>query len=102
MNNELPGLRYWLGCYLHQDFDAEFASPDDALTSYMIAESSDEIKKLKHDLEEIMQSGCDEQTLRDLLLTQIGCGYYYPSEWESAIDWFCHLQETLTRNSGCA
>lgn len=97
MNNELSELKYWVQCYLHQDFDAEFGSADDALLVYKTEESPEKLEKLKRDLAEIIQLNHDEKTLRDLLLTQLGCGYYYPSEWKSAIDWFHHLQEILNR-----
>lgn len=97
MNNELSELKYWLTGYLHQDFKAEFGSVDGALIVYKTDEAPEKVEKLKHDLAEIMQSNHDEESLRDFLLTQIGCGYYYPSEWKSAKDWFAHLQEILNR-----
>jgi hypothetical protein len=97
MNNELLELKYWLTGYLHQDFDAEFRSVDNALNVYKTEESPEKVDKLKCDLAELILSNPDESVLRDLLLTTFDCCYYYPSEWNSGIDWLRHLQEILNR-----
>lgn len=97
MSNELPELKYWVQGYLHQDFDVVHRSVDNALIAYKTEASSEDIKKLKHDLTEIIQSNHNEETLKDLLLTQFGCAYYYPSEWKSAKAWLRHLQEILNQ-----
>lgn len=97
MSNELSELKYWVQGYLHQDFDVVHGSVDNALIAYKTEASSEDIEKLKHDLAEITQSNRNEETLKDLLLTQFGCAYYYLSEWESAIDWLRHLQEILNQ-----
>ncbi len=97
MSNELLELKYWVQGYLHQDFDVVHGSVDKALIAYKTEASEEDIEKLKRDLAAIIQSNHDEEALKDLLLTQFDCYYYYPSEWTSAIDWLCHLQEILNR-----
>lgn len=97
MNKEFLELKYWLTGYLHQDFDLEFDSVDDALIVYKTEESPEKIQNLKHDVSEILQSDRTEEELMDLLLTQLDSCYYYPSEWKSAKDWLRHVQEMLNQ-----
>lgn len=97
MSNELLELKYWLSGYLHQDFDVEYGSVDNALNVYKTEESPEKVENLKRDLAEIIKSNYGEETLKDLLLTQFDCDYYYPSEWTSAIEWLRHLQEILNQ-----
>lgn len=96
-SNELLELKYWLTGYLHQDFDAEFGSVDNALNVYKLNESAEKVKKLKHDLENVIESDVEENDLRDLLLTKLDCCYYYLSEWKSTKDWLRHLQCVLNQ-----
>jgi hypothetical protein len=97
MNDELVELKYWVTGYLHQDFDVEFGSVDNALDVYKAMELPGKIEKFKYDLSEIMDSDIDENALRELLLKKFDCAYYYPSEWKSAKEWFRHLQNNLIK-----
>ena len=97
INDGLAELKYWVTGYLHQDFDVEFGSVDDALDIYKATELPEKIEKLKYELAEVIDSNIDEDFLRELLLKKFDSAYYYPGEWNSARDWLRHLQVSLIK-----
>lgn len=95
MKNHFPLLHYWFGCYLNQDYDLEFGTPDAALIAFKSKEIAEDLRQLKHELAELIELNLDEPELRDLMFSQLDCGYFYPSEWPTAKDWLKHIYTLL-------
>lgn len=95
MKDHFPSLSYWFSCYLNQDYDLEFGSPDGALFAFKSKEVEDELRQLNNEVTELIESELDEKKLRDLLLNKLDCGYFYPAKWTTAKDWLRHIRGLL-------
>jgi hypothetical protein len=95
MRNKYPRLHYWFGCYLNQDYDLEFGSPDAALTAYKSKEVEEEQQQLKQELADLIDLNVTESAMQNLLLDQLDCEYFYLSEWSSSKEWLKHIYHLL-------
>ena len=83
-------------CYLHQDFDLEYeGTVDGALAGFISEVEESLVESFKKDLNYLIDNPIDD--LDDLFYKQWFIGYYYPSEWPSALDWLRHLRDETDR-----
>ncbi|MBD8738893.1 hypothetical protein IFR41_05130 [Pseudomonas fluorescens] len=98
MNEDYPELQQFLAGYFNEDWVDDHKSADDVINFFISEASADMLEKVKKELEKLLFIEQSEQELQDYLLTSIGCGYYYPSEWEDGKTWLTHVASML-RNS---
>jgi hypothetical protein len=97
MNNEqqYKHLRHLLGAYLHQDWSAEFSSPDDAIDAFREKEPLECVRGVCTELEDVIpliESMHDPETF----LWQVLWCYYYPkADGLKVADWLRHVHKRL-------
>lgn len=75
-SRHFPALELFLGAYLHQDWQDDYASTESAFTDYL-AHEPDLANKIAAELEAVVGSDQDEAAL-DAFLRDAG-SYYLPS-----------------------
>lgn len=91
MNEDYPELQQFLAGYFNEDWVDDHKSADDVINFFISEASAGMLEKVKQELEKLMHIEQSEQELQDYLFTSIGCGYYYPSEWEDGKTWLTHV-----------
>ena len=96
MREQLKTLRHWMACYLHQDFDLEYdGTVDGALAGFINEEEGSVVESFRQELNYLIDNPIDDWD--DLFYKQWFIGYYYQSEWPSALDWLRHLRDEINR-----
>lgn len=70
---ELPALWLFLGAYLHQDWQDDYASTQEAFRDFLASEPQD-ASAIRAELRTVLDSGRDEQALENLVRD---CGSFY-------------------------
>lgn len=85
-----------LGAYLHQDFDRDYGTVDEALRVAIVEADKDRLRAVGHELRVIlaMPDSEDEAVVRAL------CYYYPPGDGRSWRGWLESVQTAVTQASG--
>lgn len=98
MNKQLETLKYWMDGYLHLDYDLVHGTVEQALADF-IQDDKDSggtaAYNLIKELDYLIANPVDDWD--DLFYKQWFIGYYYQSEWPSALDWLRHLRDEINR-----
>lgn len=88
---DLPALWLFLGAYLHQDWQDDYSSTQEAFRDFLASEPQD-VSAIQDELTAVLDSGRDEQALEKLVLD---CGSFYcPSRHGIATGtWLAELLE---------
>ncbi|APQ12734.1 hypothetical protein BJP27_14925 [Pseudomonas oryzihabitans] len=100
MNNEFLAVREMFRAYLNQDFDLEFGSADEAVIAFSNHSSDLEKEYVLAELNFMLDSCEDDNRLRDFILNDLGCYYFYPAEWGSGAAWLRHICLLLKGKGG--
>ncbi|OIN46741.1 hypothetical protein BLL37_31735 [Pseudomonas azotoformans] len=95
MNKDYPKLQQFLACYFNQDWVYDHEKADDAIEFFISESSEDTILEVQAELNKLMCSGKTEQELENYLFSDIGCYYYYRSEWSDGLTWLRHVVSIL-------
>ena len=95
MNQDYPELQQLLAGYFNEDWVDDHESADDVINFFISEASAGMLEKVRQELEKLILIEQSEQELQDYLFTNIGCGYYYPSEWEDGKTWLTHVASML-------
>ncbi|AZF36679.1 hypothetical protein C4J88_1895 [Pseudomonas sp. R4-39-08] len=95
MNQDYPELQQFLAGYFNQDWVDDHNSANEVI-NFFISESSDEtLTTVQLELDKLISTPKTEQELQDFLLSDIGCYYYYPNEWNDGKTWLRHVASEL-------
>ncbi|WP_085690515.1 MULTISPECIES: contact-dependent growth inhibition system immunity protein [unclassified Pseudomonas] len=92
-----PALFQLLAGYFHEDWTSDHEEADDVLKLFLSETSDENLFHVKVELKTLLRSKLSEEQLEDFLLEEIGCSYYYPSEWSSGRTWLEHVLDLLSR-----
>ncbi|MGY2138838.1 contact-dependent growth inhibition system immunity protein [Pseudomonas reactans] len=95
MNQDYPELQQFLAGYFNQDWVDDHKKADDVIEFFISESSDDTLLEVQEELDKLMRSGKTEQELEDYLFSNIGCYYYYRSEWPDGITWLRHVVSVL-------
>ncbi|MGY1922789.1 contact-dependent growth inhibition system immunity protein [Pseudomonas tolaasii] len=95
MNQDYPELQQFLAGYFNQDWMDDYDSANDVIDFFISDVSADTLFKVQLELDRLIATRKSEQELQDYLFTNIGCYYYYLSEWENSRTWLKHVALTL-------
>jgi hypothetical protein len=90
---QFPGLFQILGGYLHQDFDLEFASPDEALRAASL-EASEQIERALAEIDTLLKSGLAHREL-ERIVERLTSGYARELDGWDARAWLTHARAIL-------
>ena len=88
-------LEQLLGAYFHQDWDLDHSNADSVISFYKQDVGSAAIPALKQQILYLLSSDITDDALQTLLFDQMGCCYYYLSEWGSSKEWLQHIVNIL-------
>lgn len=94
MKNKYPALFQFFGCYFHQDWPVDYDSWDSAIDAFVKSEPSESIRAAKLELEQILDSGCSESEVLDILL-QLGCYYDPTGDDTNVFSWLQYVRKRL-------
>ena len=95
MNQDYPELQQFLACYFNQDWVDDHEKADDVIHYFISESSEDTLLEVQEELDKLMRSGKTEQELENYLFSDIGCYYYYRSEWADGITGLRHVVSIL-------
>jgi hypothetical protein len=88
-----------LQAYLHQDWAEDYSSAWDGLQAFLDEEGSAAATGLVEDIRLVMAEQPSEDQLRELVIGELGSGYYPPGDGMGFGAW---LAEVAKRASVCA
>jgi hypothetical protein len=91
---QFPNLFQVLGGYLHQDFDLEYDSPDEALRDAADSQGHDQIAGAIREIDHLLASDIGENDLMRLV-ERLTAGYSPQLEGWDARGWLRHARELL-------
>ncbi|AUG08671.1 contact-dependent growth inhibition system immunity protein [Pseudomonas sp. S09G 359] len=97
MNQDYPELQQFLAGYFNPDWVDDHAIADDVIDFFISETSAETLAKVQKELEKLILTDKAEQELQEYLFTEIGCGYYYPNEWQDGKTWLRHIASTLMK-----
>lgn len=89
-------ISYLAEGYFHQDFDAEFGSPDAVLRGFCEKEPASEIARLLAAINEALGSTMNESELQQLWDPRDISSYEPSDEGRTYREWFAHIRDVLT------
>ncbi|KAF1032943.1 MAG: hypothetical protein GAK37_00263 [Pseudomonas sp.] len=95
MTEEFTELQQFLLAYFHQDWVDDHDNADEVICSFISDSSNETLTKVLKELDKLLLAEKTEQQLQDFLFFEIGCGYYYPSEWKNGKSWLMHVSTML-------
>jgi CdiI immunity protein len=91
---QFPNLFQVLGGYLHQDFDLDSESPDDALRNAAEGQGREQISGAIREIDHLLASPMRDGQLMTLV-ERMTAGYSPALEGWAARDWLRHARELL-------
>ncbi len=96
MHVKTNSLSQTLACYFHQDWIEEFDNADAAIAALLKETPYEEIKASVAELDFILTSEADEETLANISTDNIGCYFAPESEGYTYRKWFEHIKDSFT------
>ena len=97
MNKDYPQLQQFLAGYFNQDWVDDHENADDVIATFINESSEKTIAQVKNELTKLMSVAPSEEELYDILISDLSCCYYYPSEWKDGVSWLKHVYSSLSR-----
>lgn len=97
MNKNYPELQQFLAGYFNQDWVDDHENADEVIANFITESSETTIVKVKQELTKLISVVKSEKELYDILIAELGCCYYYPSEWKDGLSWLTHVYSSLSR-----
>ncbi len=94
LEREFPNLFQVLGGYLHQDWDVDFETPDDALRAARAGQGSEQIRGAIAEIEELLAANVDDDAV-DAIVRPMTGGYDPKADGRTARQWLRHVREVL-------
>lgn len=79
--------------YLHQDFDLEFGTPDEALLRFRKDVGEEGVDALNAEIDKLLDHPDD--VLTKLILEDFESQYFFPLDWDSAASWLQHIKTLI-------
>lgn len=92
---QLPLL---FGGYLHQDWDLEATSLEDAIRNFVAREPPEHVQKARDELHTLLSCDDTEAGLRHLVVAEWGCSYDPTHDGLSMREWLRHVASILGPN----
>ncbi|HVM17614.1 MAG TPA: contact-dependent growth inhibition system immunity protein [Gaiellaceae bacterium] len=93
---QFPNLFQVFGGYLHQDFDLEFASPDEALLAAAAGQGSEQVGDAVREIDSLLESDLDDSQLH-AIVERLTAGYAPELDAWEARAWLAHARRLLLR-----
>jgi hypothetical protein len=90
-----PDLQQFLGCYFHQDFLMEYASPDAAITAFISDEPEEFVRAACRELGQVIPVVEQLDDPERFLLETLGCWYYPKAQGSTVVEWLKHVHVRL-------
>jgi hypothetical protein len=97
-DEQLDRLRQFFGCYLHQDWNAEYETPGVAISAFIRdagAGGPSRLKDLARDIREFARAYPHDDVLTTALGRELGCEYFPPGDGHSTRDWLDEVATSL-------
>jgi hypothetical protein len=92
-NERCPELFQLLGGWLHQDFDLEYQSAEEALAAAIADASLDRLRGALDELRRSRPSDRDEEATREFANEL--CWYHPPGDGLTYVEWLDHVEVAL-------
>lgn len=99
MNKNYPELQQFLAGYFNQDWVDDHENADDVIATFITESSEKTIIQVKQELTKLISAVQSEKELYDILVSEIGCCYYYPNEWKDGVSWLKHVYSSLSKRA---
>lgn len=96
VNNGRESLARTLGCYLHQDWAAEFESVADAIGAILRECTPRDIAEAASEIDALITSASDQQLIE--ALADAGCFYNPPGDRLDHRDWLLDVRDRFVAN----
>ena len=88
-------LAQTLGCYLHQDWTAEFKSEGEAIGAILRECAPEDIVQAASEIDSLIRSASDQQLID--ALADAGCYFHPPGGGLGHRDWLVNVRDRLLR-----
>lgn len=88
-------MQHLAQAYFHQDYDLEFADPDEAVAAFADGEGRGAVRELAAEIEALLASPSNEVELADLWLKTLGAAYDPTARGQTFRAWLSHVRERL-------
>jgi hypothetical protein len=88
-------MQHLAQAYFHQDYDLEFADPDEAVAAFARGEGRGAVRELDSEIEALLASPLNESELVDLWVKTLGAAYDPTVHGQTARGWLSHVRERL-------
>jgi hypothetical protein len=89
-------LRYVAEAYFHQDYDAEYASPDDAVRDVRASETPARVAQLVAEISRMLDAAPTETDLAQVWEGELGAMYEPEQDGITYSAWFERMRDILT------
>jgi hypothetical protein len=94
--NEPSALERLVAGYLNQDWPEDFASVWEAVDAFRRDEGPDTAAAARREVASLLAAPHSEEDLRQLLVEQLGCGYWPPGDGLTFGGWLAVLADRLS------
>lgn len=88
-------LQYFAQAYFHQDYDLEFASPDDVVAAFVEGEGIGPTRELALEIDRLLVEVLDETLLANLWIDVLGAAYDPNVDGRTYREWFARMRGVL-------
>jgi hypothetical protein len=94
-------LQQFFGAYFHQDWDADFGTPEQALLAAIHHHPlAVERRELSRSIVEFVESHTEDSSLDGALLNELGCEYFPPGNGVLTRSWLLDVAAKLVASAG--
>jgi hypothetical protein len=90
-------LEQFAGGFFDEDFDLEYATPDDAIAAFPRLQGADAVRDLVSEIDHLLASPLTDDELNRLWIGTFGGRYNPKADGLTYREWFAHVRELLTR-----
>ena len=90
-------LQQFAGCSFNQDFDLEYANPDEAISAFGSGHEHQSVTQLLSEIGELLESSLSEAEIDDLWISELGASYDPRVDGLTYREWVAHVRDLLTR-----
>ena len=90
-----PDLGQFLGCYFHQDWDADYDTWEEGVQQFMRDATSEEVEATRKQLDHLLSRNRDESRIWRNPLHELYCDYDPTADGISYTEWLCQVRDLL-------
>ena len=75
IREEFPSLSTLFGAYLHQDWDIDYQTPENAVRSFAAAAGSQLVSQTRREIETLLEKPLTDSELATLITREFGASY---------------------------